>query len=491
MLQNDVDQDDQINDPTDTSQLDQWAKINIAMDKIAKRRRRREEKQQTRIHPGEIDGELWPIYINDTKIVANTRDKILEHCRRRRSQRYWSTRHSRHQPGIIQPPIARRSLAQATKSLHPAARIWKLKHATGRCAVAQRMKLRGQWPSDLCIKCGELESTSHVWTCRHRRRDWKTSSDKLRAYLLREYTDRDLQRAFLSTLQSLLADERPTTDDFNPKLRRAINAQYKIGLDRTMVGEISTHWGRYQTKSYRRKGSWKSGAKWTRGLIRTLIQEGHRLWKCRNDDVTKGRKKDETEEHRLNMMIADQHNQGMDGAPSHRCTLLQRPLPYLLSMPTHDKREWLQSVIITREYTGRSQGHSSKDRTYQRILRRWIRQGRKFRMHVYQRTMHRTTDDLRVAATHQNWQPQQDDGHWDDLQHRLHREGDLLQLRDEDRSKQPRKRRRRSTTGDPHPDRTKRRKPRRTQPSTTRKRKRGTDLESDPPLNTLFHYFPK
>lgn len=150
---------------------------------------------------------------------------------------------ARHRLSAAQPKVDRRALEEASKTLGIAARVWKLKMATGHCPVAKRMHTRGQWPSDKCLDCGQVETAEHVWVCPKRRSAWQKALTAIQDRLSSLHSDATLTKAFVSTLHVLRKDSVPTASCRSQLLNKAARDQQHIGLHRTMLGEISTCWG--------------------------------------------------------------------------------------------------------------------------------------------------------------------------------------------------------------------------------------------------------
>ena len=97
----------------------------------------------------------------------------------------------------------RSNLGIVSKQVGIATRVWKLKHATGHCGVAERMHLRNQWPTDKCLECGAVETVEHVWTCPARDGKWDDIITSTRSHLSKDGTDRRITEAFTTTLAYL------------------------------------------------------------------------------------------------------------------------------------------------------------------------------------------------------------------------------------------------------------------------------------------------
>ena len=222
------------------TRLDQWESINVDMDERANRRRRREEQSKTPIRPTAVEGEMWPIRIEGRKIISRARSAILLHCQKRRADRHWADKRARHNAPASQPKVDGNNLSKVSKQIGIATRVWKLKHATGHCGVAERMKLRNQWPTDKCLDCGEVETAEHVWRCNARNAQWNNALTTIRQHLSKDGTSERMSEAFMTTLAQLRSTGQRTS---LPRglIGRAVKEQRRIGLHRTLLGEISIH----------------------------------------------------------------------------------------------------------------------------------------------------------------------------------------------------------------------------------------------------------
>ena len=55
----------------------------------------------------------------------------------------------------------------ALASLQPGRRHWMTKHTFGFCGVKATLKKWGIKASAVCTRCGQIETTTHVWQCQH------------------------------------------------------------------------------------------------------------------------------------------------------------------------------------------------------------------------------------------------------------------------------------------------------------------------------------
>jgi len=69
----------------------------------------------------------------------------------------------------------------AFKDFAPMFRLWATKHISGHCGIGRHMKLRGEWDTDQCPCCDEVERANHIVVCPdpNRQEVWSEAVDGL------------------------------------------------------------------------------------------------------------------------------------------------------------------------------------------------------------------------------------------------------------------------------------------------------------------------
>ena len=129
-------------------------------------------------------------------------------------------------------------------------------------------------------------------------------------------------------------------------------AQETIGLTHKLLRDWSPQYTCLQKRHYQRKSSQRSCNKWLRDLIEVTVTETHGLCLDRNKNLREARVFNTTEITAIDIIVADQQQQGLHDLLMHHFKLFQQDLYEILDQSTKVKWSWLDSVMIASQKQG-------------------------------------------------------------------------------------------------------------------------------------------
>lgn len=217
--------------------------LNVRMDDLAKRRRIALETAPFTVSPlYRLPHEKWQLCLGVYKICRDVDKQICHHISEDQMRAYWSK--TRERGGRQFDDVDWDGIHDAINKLPKHRQHWIAKHVLGECRVNTVMVKRKEKTCNKCKRCGEVETTSHVWKCRapESLALWQQSLSKLRAHLTKTNTDPHLQAEILD---GLLAWYCPSTNALpNTHLNQR---QSLVGWDFIVEGWITQEWRQRQS----------------------------------------------------------------------------------------------------------------------------------------------------------------------------------------------------------------------------------------------------
>jgi hypothetical protein len=176
----------------------------------------------------------------------------------------------------------------AMKSISFGKKRWLVKHLSGFCAVGRMMKIREQWPHDLCPLClTPNETVTHVLHCPdpRARLQWIRSTDKFCVLMNTIKTDPDIAKAIRTRLASLRSNRQYTLPQLLPEaVKQAVYDQDSIGWTQFLRGRLSKKWEDAQERwIIRCSTKWKRSSKlWLSKLVQATWEVAREMWVHRN-----------------------------------------------------------------------------------------------------------------------------------------------------------------------------------------------------------------
>jgi hypothetical protein len=321
-------------DQTPGSALDRWAKLNIAMDHLAKSHIPIAARTPTF---QAIPSEPWSIYFQSSKITSKPVPTIYALVHSASAREYWENKSAKNSHLYNLTDLE--ALGKALSSIDLNRRIFILKHATGFCGVGKIMERNMQRETASCPRCGKLEDTHHVIQCSGSgaQEVWEQSLLQLEKWMSDRGTDPALASQLLAFLNSW------HSQDISPRLSNYTIAQSLIGWHNAFEGWLAADISNAQQYFYSASRSLRTGRRWLIELIKKLWGIAWDMWEHRNgilhqqdNEVTR------ISTHRLHVRVSDAYQllrtMALPAADYH---LIQTPLRTLKKKHTDYIKAWL------------------------------------------------------------------------------------------------------------------------------------------------------
>jgi len=263
--------------------LDEWAKLNIRMDRRAKRhwmktyeratppnQRFQHERVVIRLHGrklSKIDAKELYVVLFEPIIKPFWQKKL------NLSEDDWQNIHWK-------------AAGQAMKRAPVGRKKWIFKHASGHCGVGRMLQIRGQQEHSKCPRCDQdQETTEHVSKCpsAEAQAQWNTSINKLRDWMATAHTSPNLTTAILARLREW-RDGTPRVAATGTRLTQtALKEQESIGWHAFLLGFASSKLAEVQQEYFASLKMMNTGERWLSALITKLQQTAWDMWDNRND----------------------------------------------------------------------------------------------------------------------------------------------------------------------------------------------------------------
>ena len=113
--------------------------------------------------PSTIHQEGWTCWINGVKMTTDHPEAVRFEISSKAIKKHLDNKG--HLPKETFDYIDWEITGCAMKRFPPLFWLWVTKHVSGHCGVGQHMKLRGEWDSDQCPCCEEVEHPPHMVVC--------------------------------------------------------------------------------------------------------------------------------------------------------------------------------------------------------------------------------------------------------------------------------------------------------------------------------------
>jgi hypothetical protein len=256
------------------------------------------------------------------------------------------------------------SIGAAMKSLKTSRQHWVCKQATRCCGINSVLVRWKQKESPACPRCGEFETTTHIFRCQHPEVKllWAHSLQLLDTWLTDNHTDPKLQLSLITNLHQWyqgipFPNDRTTWE----------KTQDSAGWDFLLEGCFVSTWADSQQQYFTIMGRKSSGKRWLTSLIKKLLDIAWDLWEHRNGIEHINDRA--SLEIKLNEKIEEEIRQGFQNLPQHKYGDLysSRELEHVLIASTEYKRCWLQHIEKARQ---REVLHQGPQQTQMRRLMR-------------------------------------------------------------------------------------------------------------------------
>jgi len=335
-------------DIREMDELDRWETLNVEVDDAAKTHLRADyDAPNPRII---IQDSPWMLSIDDKKIVRKLKEQIYSHVHLPELKAYWLKKERFTEETFEQ--VDWKATSHAMRNLPINKRHHVVKHTSGWCSVgkmAERWRLR---PNDHCPRCGQPETTKHVWRCRDPEaiKTWTRSVEILARALGRLETAPAIIHAVRDRLLSWKShDNLPLFHSNFPGLQAAIAKQDALGWDSFLEGTIAIEWQSVQSTYYLFLQSRKTTLRWASALIRKTWEVAWDQWEHRNG-ILHGNSTIVTFEEieRIELNIRQEFSTGRCQLPKADAYLFRGTVEKILRRKVPQLRNWLEQVEAAR-----------------------------------------------------------------------------------------------------------------------------------------------
>jgi hypothetical protein len=137
----------------------------------------------------------------------------------------------------------------------------------------------GKKKSSLCPRCGQDETSSHVWTCQQEDaiKLWSSEVKLLRLWLLNNGTSFDIQEALCDSLMQWHSGE-----EINVPTSNCVVDQTVLSWGMLIERRLSKTWGVTQQAHYEVMGSRRGGLTWASALTIRVWNIAWKMWEQHN-----------------------------------------------------------------------------------------------------------------------------------------------------------------------------------------------------------------
>lgn len=258
--------------------LDFLAILNIRMDTLAKIRREEDELRPPLPQCTRLPNEKWHLATTTDKLCRHLDERIYEYISRENMSSYWTFNHDDRDRRFEEVDWEGIEVAMRQLPIHR--QHWISKHVVGECGVNVVLVKRREKNSDACKRCGKIETTTHVWKCRHEEAEqiWIKSLQKLETFMENNNTDPQLNKSIISNLRTWYFEQETDQEQTNTNEQQ----QKRIGWDFFIEGWIGIQWRRPQSRYLESIKSKTSVRRWVGALIVKLWEVAWDLWEHRN-----------------------------------------------------------------------------------------------------------------------------------------------------------------------------------------------------------------
>jgi hypothetical protein len=330
--------------------LDRPAYYNCEMDRLAKERLGRMVQNQEVAQSKGIEGEPWPLFINQKKVCQNFVQMVLEHISGSKANRYWEVQKKKFGEGSFQE-VDTQATEEAMKQLPLARQHWLAKQATGLCAVGKQMKRRKEWSHAKCPRCDhQEEDAEHVLRCQGSgaKEHWETSIEELAKWMRSQQTAPAITNAVCEGLNAWYNGQRMEGERFSSRITNAIEQQTRIGWRNLLEGFPAKAWAECQDDYWQRIRSKRSARRWVTALVIKLANTAWRMWDHRN--AVNHEQETNTFSREINSEIQAEYALGFANLGQAARSLARQAMDQLLRKGIGYRQQWLRSIKAARAH---------------------------------------------------------------------------------------------------------------------------------------------
>jgi hypothetical protein len=317
--------------------LDFLSTLNVQMDTACKRFR---GVTTTNLSAAILPNQTFILTFQQNMVCKQVETTLREGISAQTMGLYWD-RHDLSQFAVV----SWKAIGKAMRKETPLKRQWIVKHSTGNCGVNKKLVEWKEKDSAACVRCGEIETAGHVWTCQHNstRIIWDQSLIELKEWMINHAAAPDLTVALIQGLTNWYNGNTTTNGCHITK------AQHTVGWQHIITGKFHILWIEVQQHHFLKIGCGKKSALgWLSKLISRIWKIAWTLWDKRNEyeheDDQENKNRDYTLriEHELAIGFDNIHD-------SCHYLFSEREITHLRTVARVEyKRNWLELVIASR-----------------------------------------------------------------------------------------------------------------------------------------------
>ena len=273
------------------AELDGWAILNDAMDRLAKTYMQQTVQLETLDQS--IDDQEWEVRIEGSKIVSDLKRYLAQAIRRHSIVYEWTQPITKHGYTVRKPRFSlvqinlmdESNIYDAWRQAKGHLRRFVCKASVDQLATGKYMRRMDFWPSDKCPRClCDNETSIHILQCPcpNSRDILRESFTALFKAMMNLDTNPDILIAIhylLHTGTTLSIVDVPT----KPSVVKLLTAQLQLPIEEFLRGRIVKDWAITQHKHLRMVQSPRSANKWAAVLVTKLWETYFNSWHHRNN----------------------------------------------------------------------------------------------------------------------------------------------------------------------------------------------------------------
>ena len=218
------------------------------------------------------------------------------------------------------------------------------KYLHGWLANKKRQFRNGSFIDPCCILCGEIESTSHMFTCTNeqfshlRKCRWEDCLSKFR-----DITQAGALQVILAGMEQMFTDDdqpETTIREWSNEIQNAYKSQQLIGWAQFLYGRVSKKWTALVDDT-----APGTGSQWTRKTIRLFWTYGLDLWTLRNSMVHGSPGEiSNLEKEKIDRMVSELYDQFLPRTHSWYKDFFNIPKEERIAQSYKSKKAWLESI---------------------------------------------------------------------------------------------------------------------------------------------------
>ena len=344
--------------------LTELEELNVQADILAKDfnyAHHKMDKKKLRI--ATTEDELWPVFMNGSKIVTNTKKTIITEAAEQTLHNYWISKKGRYTHESIKK-IDWEGLSRASKKVTIGRRIWVSKFSHNWVGNSSQLARWGYRRKNKCPLCGVYgDTTKHIPTCCHVEMTaiWLKHTGVLYEWMRNGKTAPSISQ-LVRTVLEYWHNGFNIPFQHNKQIQKTVENQGEIGWCNFLTGVVDKNWGKVQDEYFKSEGSRKTGKKWVESFIIQVWKFTYGIWIDRNKFIHQEVEKNITTEIKLvDKEIVNEWEIGISNLGKRYNYLFSTTIDTLLATESEEKKKWLTTILMLRKIFGSTRTEYTKD----------------------------------------------------------------------------------------------------------------------------------